>query len=73
MKSLGLRAQGWAGLAGALAGLALVTVHGQQAPTFSRANRTVAVYATVTDASGRLVPDLARDQFQIDDNGKRRS
>ena len=42
-----------------------------QPPTFSGVNRTVAVYATVTDAGGRLVPDLARDQFQIDDNGKR--
>ncbi len=42
-----------------------------QPPTFSGANRTVAVYATVTDASGRLVPDLARDQFQIDDNGRK--
>jgi VWFA-related protein len=40
-------------------------------PTFTVGNRTVAVYATVTDASGRLVPDLVRDQFQIDDNGKR--
>src|SRR5258708_3788443 len=46
-------------------------LHAQQAPTFSGANRTVAVYATVTDANGRLMPDLGRDQFQIDDNGKR--
>ena len=29
-----------------------------QPPTFSGGNRTVAVYATVTDAGGRLVPDL---------------
>ena len=29
------------------------------------------MYATVTDSTGRLVPDLARDQFQIDDNGRR--
>ena len=40
-------------------------------PTFSVGNRTVAVYATVTDANGRLVPDLVRDQFQINDNGTR--
>ena len=40
-----------------------------QPPTFSGVNRTVAVYATVTDANGRLVPDLTRDQFQIRDNG----
>jgi len=64
-EGLGLRA--W--------GLALVltaTLSAQQPPpTFSGANRTVAVYATVTDSGGRLVPDLIRDQFQIDDNGKR--
>ena len=32
--------------------------------------RTVAVYATVADARGRLVPDLPRDAFEIYDNGK---
>jgi len=42
-----------------------------QPPTFSTGNRTVAVYATVTDGAGRLVPDLPRDRFQVDDNGKR--
>jgi Ca-activated chloride channel family protein len=42
-----------------------------QPPTFTVGNRTVAVYATVTDANGRLVPDLGRDQFQIADNGGR--
>ena len=42
-----------------------------QQPTFTVGNRTVAVYATVTDANGRLVPDLVRDQFQINDNGTR--
>jgi len=44
-----------------------------QQPTFSAGTRTVAVYATVTDAGGRLVPDLTRDQFQVDDNGKRQA
>src|ERR1700675_4221706 len=50
-----------------------LAAHGsaQQPPTFTAGIRTVAVYATVTDAAGRLVPDLGRDQFQIDDNGKR--
>jgi len=47
------------------------TAADQQPPTFSSANRTVAVYATVTDAGGRLVPDLGRDGFTIDDNNKR--
>ncbi len=42
-----------------------------QQATFTGSNRTVAVYATVTDADGRLVPNLTRDQFQVDDNGKR--
>ena len=62
----GLGTRGWALAVALAAGAAL---HAQQ-PTFSGANRTVAVYATVTDASGRLVPDLTRDQFQIDDSGK---
>jgi VWFA-related protein len=42
-----------------------------QPPAFSTATRTVAVYATVTNAQGRLVSDLSRDDFSIDDNGKR--
>ena len=41
-----------------------------QEPTFRGANRTVAVYATVTDQNGRLVPDLTRDAFSIQENGK---
>jgi len=40
-------------------------------PTFSTGNRTVAVYATVTNAEGRLVPDLGRDQFTVEDNTKK--
>src|SRR5712691_458759 len=44
-----------------------------QPPSFVAATRTVAVYATVTDARGRLVPDLSRDDFAIDDNGKRQT
>ncbi len=42
----------------------------QQAPMFRSATRTVPVYATVTDASGRLVPGLEEDDFEIWDNGK---
>ena len=41
----------------------------QQAPIRSGA-RTVAVYTTVTDKDGRLIPDLSRDEFEIYDNGK---
>lgn len=44
-----------------------------QPPSFIAATRTVAVYATVTNAQGRLVPDLSRDDFAIDDNGKRQT
>jgi Ca-activated chloride channel family protein len=42
----------------------------QQQPTFKSGARTVAVYTTVTDDDGRLVTDLARDDFEIYDNGK---
>ncbi len=42
----------------------------QEPPTFSAGNRTVAVYATVTNADGRLVPDLGREQFSVEDNTK---
>src|SRR6516162_5163662 len=42
-----------------------------QPPPFSVTNRTVAVFATVTQQSGRLAPDLDRDQFEVADNGKR--
>ena len=42
-----------------------------QSPTFSEGTRTVAVYATVRSADGRLVPNLARTAFTILDNGKR--
>ena len=38
---------------------------------FRSGARTVAVYVTVSDAQGRLVPDLTVDDFEIYDNGKR--
>src|SRR5438093_4572532 len=41
-----------------------------QQPTFKGGVRTVAVYATVTDAGGRLVPNLAQSDFEVQDNGK---
>jgi Ca-activated chloride channel family protein len=40
-----------------------------QAP-FKGGTRTVAVYSTVTDGEGRLVPDLPRGDFEVADNGK---
>ena len=42
---------------------------GQQ-PIFRSSVRTVPVYATATDSSGRLVPDLTQDDFEILDNAK---
>ena len=41
-----------------------------QEPVFRAGTRTVPVYVTVTDAEGRLVPDLGQDDFEIYDNGK---
>jgi len=37
---------------------------------FKSGASTVAVYATVTDSSGRLVPNLTKDDFEVFDNGK---
>src|SRR6059036_342564 len=51
---------------------ALGVVFAAQQPTpFKGGTRTVAVYATVTDSSSHLVPDLSRDDFEVADNGKR--
>jgi VWFA-related protein len=53
----------------ALLGLAALAAQEPQQPFRSGAS-TVAVYTTVTDASGRLVPNLTKDDFEIYDNGK---
>jgi VWFA-related protein len=37
---------------------------------FRTGTRTVAVYATVSEESGRLMPDLTRDDFEIKEDGK---
>ncbi|MBI4265716.1 MAG: VWA domain-containing protein [Acidobacteria bacterium] len=49
--------------------VAAAAVAAQQA-TFRSGTRIVPVIATVTDAQGRLVPNLERDQFTILDNGR---
>ena len=55
---------------GCTAAAARAVAHAQQQPpNFGATTRTVAVYATVTDAQGRLAPDLTRDNFEVDDNG----
>jgi Ca-activated chloride channel family protein len=41
-----------------------------QQPTFRTGTRTVALYATVTDAQKRLVPDLTQEDFEVFDNDK---
>jgi len=51
-----------------LAGSVTLLAGGQ--PVFRSSVRTVPVYATALDASGRLVADLAQDDFEILDNGK---
>jgi Ca-activated chloride channel family protein len=53
----------------AAACVAAVTLVSAQQP-FRSGNFTVAVYTTVTDTTGRLVPDLTKDNFEVTDNGK---
>ena len=55
-------------VAAVFAGAAVLAAQ-RQPPTFESTTRTVAVYATVTNAQGRLAEDLARDDFEVDDNG----
>jgi Ca-activated chloride channel homolog len=40
-------------------------------PQFKSGTLTVPLYATVTDAEKRLVPDLEQDDFEVYDNGQR--
>lgn len=42
----------------------------QQQPLFKASVKTVPIYATVVDTSGRLVPDLTQEDFTVLDNGK---
>jgi len=51
-----------------LAGTLLV-VHAQQ-PTFRGGSEAVRVFVTVTDRDGRLVTTLAKDDFEVRDEGK---
>jgi VWFA-related protein len=52
---------------------AAVPAQEPQTPVFTTGARTVAVFATVTTPGGRLVPDLERDDFTIEDNGRRQT
>ncbi len=57
-------------VATALAAAPVLTRVGAQEPTFRSSTRIVPVATTVTDAQGRLVPNLEQNQFTILDNGK---
>lgn len=57
-------------VSGLLAFAGAVWVSAQQAPTFRASTETVSVFATVQDRTGRLVPDLVRDDFEVLDSGK---
>src|SRR5215472_8928255 len=60
------------GIVVALLGVLAPAARGQdqQAPMFKGGVQTVALYATVTDQTGRLVSDLGQKDFDIYDNGK---
>jgi Ca-activated chloride channel family protein len=55
--------------------LVILVAAEEQAPQagqiFRSGSRTVAVYVTVSDEQGRLIPDLAQDDFEVYDNGKK--
>jgi Ca-activated chloride channel family protein len=63
----------------AAAAIALVTAHlaarpqqpAQQPPVFRGGTETVAVYATVVDRYGEMVRNLERDDFIVEDEGRR--
>ena len=56
--------------AAAVMTLLAVPAPARQQTGFRSGTSTVAVFSTVTDGDGRLVPDLTRDDFEIHDNGK---
>ena len=60
---------GFAGVMAALAG-AVVLAQQPEPPVFRSSVRTVPIYATVVDGSGRLVPGLEQADFNVLDNGK---
>jgi len=59
----------WVTIAASVLSAAVLTA--QQQPIFRSAARTVPLYATVTDAAGRLVPDLEQGDFEVWDNGQK--
>jgi Ca-activated chloride channel family protein len=59
-------------ISGALA-VALTAVTWAQQPTFRAGTQVVSLFATVTDAEKRLVPDLTQNDFTVLDNEKPQS
>lgn len=57
-------------LAAAAVAVGHIVVAAQEQPVFRSSVRTVPIYATVVDASGRLVPELEQADFSVLDNGK---
>ena len=54
----------------AVAGVSPATQVRSEPPAFRAGVRTVAIYATVQERNGRLVPDLTRADFEVRDNGR---
>jgi Ca-activated chloride channel family protein len=54
----------------AVLGLPLHAAPAVQQSTFRSSSQTVAIYATVVDSAGRLVPDLEEKHFEVYDNGQ---
>jgi Ca-activated chloride channel family protein len=55
------------------AGVAAPDQSKPQPQVFRSGSPTVAVYVTVTDTQGRLIPNLTRDDFEVYDNGKKQT
>src|SRR3954464_14422595 len=53
-----------------IAAVMSIALGAQQGPTFKTGTQVVSIFATVTDAQKRLVPDLTQDDFTIFDNEK---
>jgi len=69
--------RGWklaaAATAAAASALFLASSLGAQTPIFRSGTRVVSLFATVTDAQKRLVPDLTQEDFEVYDNEKLQS
>ncbi len=50
---------------------ALLSAGSAQRPVFRAGVPTVSLYATVVDSTGRLIPNLKQDDFEVFDNGQR--